>query len=187
MRKLRSHFRLGLASRFCKRDVARIHVHDKDPIRFKDAQDSLRFGPAIAELLDFFRTLIGHDFLGEVRCMIEVGAAEIKDEWALYDRHLKNHEVVVVVDQLRHMKTVDLFDVVFLKPKINVTFPKIFHFAPMSLHCTSRGSPTLFGLAFHHEHDTINTEAKFLADHQSVVLGVFVGSAQRFITKTHEQ
>src|SRR5205814_1087489 len=110
-----------------------------------------------------------------------------QDEWPNHHRHLKDPLLVVEMEQLRNMTTADGLDCVIFQPKINVSFPLIVCLALMNLDRRACSWLPFFRLVFHRIYDTMNSTPEFVAQCQSVALGVFPCSAQKFIVEAHER
>jgi len=75
----------------------------------------------------------------------------------------------------------DFLYLLFLQPKVNVSFPEIGRFAFVDF---DRGTPALH-LALSDEYDTMNTASKLLAKFQLVALGISLCLGNKFVLRSH--
>ena len=129
-----------------------------------------------------FSAPIGQHFLGEVRRSVEIGAGEIENERPGHHGHFDDPQPVVVTQHFRNGATANVRDFPLHQPQVHVALPAVVALVFMDLD----GRPALFGLAFNHEHATMNSRTEGTAKNQTIPLAVFLRPAKKVRSIAHE-
>jgi len=139
-----------------ERDILRGDVEQENPKFLECVQDSPNFRPSRLENLPLLGFPVGPDIRGKLRRRVEKGPGEIQDEGTIHDGHCKHAQVVVELDQTRHVETQDDPDQRFFQPFINSLLP----FAGFGTAKRLDGDSSGLGLASGNQNDTFLSRAQ---------------------------
>src|SRR5881628_1539862 len=139
-----------------ERDVARRNVQQINSEFFEGVQNSTNIGPSGVELLSHVRLPVGPHIRWKFRTRVEVRAGEIQNEWPFDDGHFEHAQIVVAIDQLRHIESQDSTYCRFSEALINFLLSFV-GFVP-----AQRFDRDLSGLilAFRDQYDTVLARAR---------------------------